>query len=102
MGVSKKYLSDNELCRVTFTLPAGLSKTAESANVVGDFNNWSITANPMKRRKNGQFALSIDLPANSEYQFRYLMDGNKWETDQKADAVVPAPFADQYNAVVKV
>jgi 1,4-alpha-glucan branching enzyme len=102
MGVSKKYLSDNELCRVTFTLPAGLSKTAESANLVGDFNDWSITAHPMQRRKNGQFATSIDLPVNNEYQFRYLLDGNLWETDQKADEVVPAPFADQYNAVVKV
>ncbi len=102
MGISKKYLPGNELCRITFTLPPGRSKSAESANVVGDFNNWSITANPMKKRKNGQFALALELPCNNEYQFRYLLDGNEWETDMKADDVVPAPFADQYNSVVKV
>jgi 1,4-alpha-glucan branching enzyme len=102
MGISKKYLADNETCRVTFTLPPGLSKTAESANVAGDFNNWDTAAHPMKKRKNGQFALSIDLPVNNEYQFRYFLDGNTWETDLKADALAASSFADQYNSVVKV
>ncbi len=102
MGITKKYLSDNEVCRVTFTLPPGLSKTAETANVVGDFNDWDTSANPMKRRKNGHFALSLDLPAKKDYQFRYLLNGNVWETDLKADDLAPANFPDQYNSVVKV
>ncbi len=102
MGITKKYLSDNEICRVTFTLPPGLSKTANKANVVGDFNNWDIDAHAMKKRKNGHFALSVELPAGKEYQFRYLLDGNIWETDLKADDLAATNFPDQYNSVLKV
>jgi 1,4-alpha-glucan branching enzyme len=102
MGITKKYLSNNEICRVNFTLPPGLSKTVETANVVGDFNNWDTHANPMKRRKNGHFALSLELPAGKEYQFRYLIDGNIWETDLKADELAATNFPDQYNSVLKL
>ena len=102
MAITKKYLSGNEFCTVTFTLPVSMSKTVKTANVAGDFNNWDTASHPMKQRKNGQFYLSIRLKSNNEYQFRYLLDGINWETDPKADAVVPAPYHDQYNSVVRV
>lgn len=102
MGITKKYLSDNKACKVTFTLPPGLSKTAETANVVGDFNNWDTDANPMKKRKNGHFALTMELPAEKEYQFRYLLNGDTWETDLKADDLAPTDFPDQFNSVLKI
>lgn len=102
MAITKNYLSDNEFCRVTFTLPAALSNTVKTASVAGDFNNWDTASHPMKQRKNGQFYLSMKLKSNNEYQFRYLLDDTNWETDPKADAVVPAPFAGQYNSVVSV
>ncbi len=102
MGITKKYLSNNEICRVTFTLPPGFSKKAKTANVVGDFNNWDTNAHPMKRRKNGHFALSLELPAGKEYQFRYLMDGNIWETDLKADELAATSFPDQQNSVLNL
>jgi 1,4-alpha-glucan branching enzyme len=102
MGITKKYLPDGEFCRVTFTLPTGHSKTAETATIVGDFNEWDTRTHPMKRRKNGQFAISLDLKTNNEYQFRYLLDGNNWVTDLKSDALEPTGFHDQYNSVVKL
>ena len=102
MAITKKYLSDNEICRVTFTLPPGLSKNAKSANVVGDFNNWDLNAHPMLRRKNGHFALSVELPAGKEYQFRYLIDGDIWETDLKADDLAATNFPDQQNSVLNL
>lgn len=102
MGITKKYLSDSDLCRVTFTLPPGYSKTAETAALVGDFNEWNTRSHPMKRRNNGQFAISVELKTNNEYQFRYFLDGNNWLTDLKSDALEPTGFYDQYNSVVKL
>jgi 1,4-alpha-glucan branching enzyme len=102
MAITKSYLSGKEFCRVTFTLPVSLSKTVKTAHVVGDFNNWDTGSDPMKQRKNGQFYLSLKLKSNKEYQFRYLLDGTTWKTDVQADGVIPAPYADQYNAIISI
>ncbi len=102
MGIKKKYLPEDGVCRVTFTLPSDIAEKAKTANVVGEFNNWNPEGHPMKKRKNGQFYLSMELQSNNEYQFRYLVDGRNWETDLEADALVSTPFEDEYNSVVKV
>jgi 1,4-alpha-glucan branching enzyme len=102
MSIEKKYLSDNETCKVTFTLPSDIARSAKKANVVGDFNDWDTEALPMKKYKNGKVSLAIKLQSNNEYQFRYLIDGSVWHTDDEADAVVPAPYADEQNAVIRV
>lgn len=102
MSITKKYLQNKGVCKVTFTLPPGLSEKAKRANVVGEFNNWNPEEHPMKKRKNGQFALSMELQSNNEYQFRYLVDGVTWETDMEADALASTPFEEEYNSVVKV
>jgi 1,4-alpha-glucan branching enzyme len=102
MSIEKKYLSDNETCRVTFTLPAEIARSANTANVVGDFNNWDTDDLPMKKYKNGKVSIAIKLQSNNEYQFRYLIDGEVWHTDEEADAIVPAPYADEKNSVVRI
>jgi 1,4-alpha-glucan branching enzyme len=102
MSIEKKYLTGNKFCKVTFILPSDLAKTANTANVVGDFNNWDPQGLPMKKYKNGKFSVATKLLSNKEYQFRYLVDGNNWHTDLDADDVMPAPFAYQQNSVVKV
>jgi 1,4-alpha-glucan branching enzyme len=102
MSIAKKYLSGDGVCKVTFTLPDSLAETAKTAHVVGEFNNWDSESLPMKKAKNGKFALSLELQKNNEYQFRYLVDGTSWETDWEADALAPVPFADEHNSVVKL
>ncbi len=100
MGITKKYIKEDGVCKVTFTLPADLSAKAKRANIVGEFNDWDINSHPMKKRRNGKFSLSIELPCNNEYQFRYLIDGVSWQTDLEADALAPTPFEKEYNSVV--
>ncbi|MCI6365047.1 MAG: glycoside hydrolase, partial [Spirochaetia bacterium] len=34
------------------------------------------------------------------YQFRYLLDGYKWENDWNADKYIPAPYSNADNSVV--
>jgi 1,4-alpha-glucan branching enzyme len=102
MGIKKKYSSDADICKVTFTLPSSLALTAKKANVVGEFNDWDKEGLPMKKRKGGSFSASVELKSNKEYQFRYLVDGNNWATDPEADDFAPVPFANEKNSIVKV
>ena len=71
-------------------------------HLVGDFNNWSVTATPMNRLKSGEFTLTLDLDIDNEYEFRYFIDGHRWENDWDADKYVPSPFPGSDNSVVVV
>jgi 1,4-alpha-glucan branching enzyme len=74
---------------VTFRLPAEV--TAVTAHVVGDFNDWSTDAHPMDRDDRG-FHVEVALEAGRRYQFRYLLDDERWENDWAADDYVPNEF----------
>ncbi len=100
-GIEKKFLKARPVCKVTFTLPKEAAPEAESVCIMGEFNDWSRDANPMKRRKNGDFAVSLDLEKGRSYRFRYLIDGRKFENDWKADRYEPNPYGGE-DSVVEV
>ncbi len=100
MSIKKQYLKSKPVCKVTFRLPGEAAGSAESANIVGEFNDWNIYATPMKRLKNGSFVVTLDLKPNIEYQFRYLLDDKTWENDGEADKYVLHPYGDGENSVV--
>lgn len=102
MIAKKRFKKNEHICRVTFRIPKNVSVGAKSIAVVGDFNNWSATEHLMKKLKNGEFALALDLPANREYQFRYLIDGKFWENDREADKYVYSEYGNCDNSVVVV
>ena len=56
----------------------------------------------MKKLKNGDFTQTVNLPAEAEYQFRYLLDDESWENDWEADAYSPSPVSFDDNSVVRV
>jgi 1,4-alpha-glucan branching enzyme len=72
--------------RVTFSLPPSVQ--GETAYLVGDFNHWDESANPMEQDGNGGFVLRLDLEKGREYQFRYLINNNEWHNDWQADQYV--------------
>jgi 1,4-alpha-glucan branching enzyme len=86
----KTYGKSTKTCRVTFELPAEVS--AQAASVCGDFNEWSPTANPMIRRKDGRFSLTLPLPVEQTYRYRFLLDGERWENDWDAEMYVHNAF----------
>jgi 1,4-alpha-glucan branching enzyme len=102
MSIKKQYLKTKPVCKVTFRIPKEAAKTAKRVHVVGEFNNWSIDATPMKNLKNGSFTVTLDLDLNREYQFRYLIDDSNWENDWEADKYVPTIYGDCENSVVAV
>lgn len=91
-GVEKKYLKTRPVCKVTFTLPKEAAPDAETVCVMGEFNNWSHDAHPLKRQKSGDFSLSLDLEKGRSYRFRYLIDGWKFENDWQADRYEANPY----------
>jgi len=86
----RKRRSRDGSCKVTFELPTGLNTT--TAHLCGDFNDWSRTATPLKRRKDGSLAVTVTLAADRTYRFRYLLDGERWENDWAADDYVTNEF----------
>jgi len=101
-GVRQEYLESENVCRVTFMLPKVAAPDAESVYVVGDFNDWNIEANRMKKRENGDYTITLDLKPEREYQFRYLINGSRWENDWSADKYVKSPYGDSDNSVIVV
>ncbi len=100
MSLKKRYLKSKPICKVTFTLPKQNANTAARVFLVGDFNNWNTRATPMKALKSGAFTVTLDLPKEKKYQFRYLLDNECWENDGEADSYVPNGFGDADNSVV--
>lgn len=101
-SMKKEYLKSRNVCKVTFRLPKVAAVDAKSVHLVGDFNNWSVYANPMKRLKTGDFTLTLELEPGRDYQFRYLIDETKWENDWHADKYVTSPYGDSENSVVTI
>ena len=102
MCIKKQYLKSKPVCKVTFRISEELGKSAETAHVVGEFNNWDFFSTPMKKLKAGAFTATLDLEKDREYQFRYLLDNRNWQNDGDADKFVPTPFGDSDNSVIVI
>jgi len=100
VSLKKQYLKKKPICKVTFSIPASQSNNAETVYVVGDFNNWSTSATPMKRSKTGLFEASVNLETGREYQFRYLYDNHLWDNETEADKFAATSFKDARNSVL--
>jgi len=100
MALKKDYSSDAKTCKVTFIVKKEATRDAQGVTIAGDFNSWSSTETPLKKEKDGSFSVALELEAGKEYQYRYLVDGCRWENDWKADKYIPAPFSNTENSVV--
>lgn len=83
---------------VTFDLPAELD--IEQAAVVGEFNDWSETANPMSTDHDGRWHATIALEPSGSYRFRYHLGQDRWENDWSADHYVGNDFGGADSVVV--
>jgi 1,4-alpha-glucan branching enzyme len=90
-GIQKQYLKSKNLCKVTFRLPGIAAPDSNAVHIVGEFNDWSTNAHAMKRLKNGDYTITIELEPGRDYQFRYRIDTGRWENDYHADKYVKSP-----------
>ena len=82
---------------VAFRLPAAVG--AHSAQVCGDFNDWSTTTHPMTRLDDGAFETVLKIPTGRRWRYRYLLDDHRWENDWAADDYEVNTYGDHDSVV---
>lgn len=99
MSFKKQFLKSKPVCKVSFRLNATEVSGAKKVQLLGDFNNWDKSAEPMTALKSNDFTATLELEAGKEYQFRYLIDGSVWKNDAQADSYIANSFGEE-NSVV--
>ncbi len=102
MSLEKKYLKSKPVCKVKFIAPEPIVKDAKAVFLAGDFNNWDFESTQLRKQKNGTYAATLELEAGAEYEYRYVVDGERWENDYAADKYVPSGVGNVDNSVVVV
>ena len=77
------------------------SYSAPDANdilLVGDFNNWDMSSNPLNKNDSGEWETSIKLNPGT-YAYRFIVDG-EWHNDPKALEKIPNEFGTQNDKIV--
>ncbi len=100
MAVAKQFLKSKPVCKVTFELPVQAVNGAKTVALVGEFNGWDASAQTLKKQKDGSYKTTVELPVGSEFQYRYVLDGTKWENDWAADKYVASGVSSDDNSVV--
>lgn len=100
MSLKKQFSKSKTVCKVTFTVDAELITGAKEVAVLGQFNNWDPSEDTMRKLKDGSFTKTIELEAGQEYQFRYLVDGERWINEPQADKFLHSGVAAEENSVV--
>jgi hypothetical protein len=54
----------------------------------------------MKRLENGDFSLALELEAGKEYEFRFVIDGVRWENAWNADKYVWSDHGNCENSII--
>lgn len=94
--LKKQSVRSREVVKVTFTVPEEeLPENigVETLNLVGEFNDWDETADPLTYRKRDKaYRITVELEPGREYQFRYLINGRHWCNDWEADRYTPNEF----------
>ncbi len=89
--------------KVTFILPAEIVADASHGLLLGEFNNWNKeTGFSLKKAKDGSMKATIELEAGKSYEYRYLLDGGRWENDQTAEQYAHVHGFDIVNCVITV
>ncbi len=100
--IKKQFLKSKPVCKVTFTIGTEETADAKKVELLGDFSKWSEAPITMKKMKSGEFKTTVDLEKGQNYEFRYLIDGDKWANDWEADAYVPNKMTFEENSVVSL
>jgi 1,4-alpha-glucan branching enzyme len=98
MSIKKQYIKTKPVCKVTFSFEA---KEAQTAAVVGDFNNWNPAEGELSKLKNGTFKAVFDLPKDNSFEFKYIVDG-AYVNETEADSYRWNEFANAENSVLEV
>lgn len=96
MAIKKQVIKTKPVVKVTFSIDA---KEANTAAVIGDFNNWNPAEGALSKLKTGTFKATFELPKDNSFEFKYLVDG-AYLNDPEADSFAYNEFAGAENSVL--
>ncbi len=100
--IIKKLKKKSERYQVTFQIPCEQlpeDVIASQINVVGSFNNWSISKTPMSVAPGIGFEAKVELKPG-KYEFRYLINDHVWYNDWEADGYEPNRLENADNCIL--
>ena len=97
--LKKHFTKTGQYCRVTFKVLPNVE--ARNVMLCGDFNDWDKQATVMRQLKDGSFSVTITLPANHSYRFKYFLGAHHWENEPEADGYVRNDFGSE-DSLIKV
>jgi hypothetical protein len=56
---------------------------ASAVTLVGDFNDWSVSATPLRQAEGGVWTVTVPLPPG-RYRYSFVVDGKVWRNDPDA------------------
>ncbi|MBV9961688.1 MAG: isoamylase early set domain-containing protein [Parafilimonas sp.] len=80
--VQKTYFKTKDYCKVKFTMNYDNAETVEILGLNSDWQN----AISMIKKKDGSFTCDLNLPKNSNHEFKYLINDNIWLNEREADS----------------
>lgn len=80
--VQKTYFKTKDYCKVKFTMSYENAETIEILGLNSDWENSII----MSKKKDGNFSCDLNLPKNSNHEFKYLVNNNIWLNEPDADS----------------
>jgi len=96
--MKKQFSKTKPECKVTFQIPAEILAGSKKASIAGEFNGWDVNANPARIIK-GIASVSVVLESGRSYQYKFVIDGERWENDPQADSYISNEFGDA-NSIV--
>jgi 1,4-alpha-glucan branching enzyme len=92
--ITRRRTPGTETVSVTFSVPSA-ADGGPALSVVGDFNGWDPTANPLRSRISGPPRTTVRLQAGQIYRFRYVTDTGRRLDDDTADGYEPDASGDK-------
>ncbi|MGN6491598.1 MAG: isoamylase early set domain-containing protein [Agriterribacter sp.] len=95
--VQKTYFKTKDYCKVKFSFKP---ENAETVEILGLNSDWQHSV-IMSRKKDGTFSADVNLPKDSQHEFKYLVNEKEWLNEPEADSEVPNIYGST-NSIITV
>ena len=55
---------------------------AQNVALAAEFNDWTPTKTPLKRRKDGSWSVTVRLPRDAAFEYKFVVDEKTWIADE--------------------
>lgn len=95
--IQKTYYKTKDYTKVKFSIKP---ESAKKVEILGLNNDWKKPL-ALTKKKDGTFSVEVNLPKNSQHEFKYLIDKKEWWNDESADTEQANAFGGT-NSVISI